>query len=410
MKISRLVITVVTVVVLSGVGFAALNGAVVSAQGGSGPGLVVFSSNRSGNYEIYVLDPNTGLSTQLTNNPANDISPVWSSDGSQIAFVSDRDGDYELYVMKADGTGLLQLTNNLAQDVQPRWQPGDQQIVYVSDVNAGQWDMYAITADGAVVRQLTNDTADERGPGASGAAVLPGGGVGPVVATATPGAIATAMPDAVVNSASLNVRENPGEGAKILIAIPRDTTLRILGRYQDNSWVQILTPTNVTGWVYRPLLTVNIDLAKVPVVNATFMAPPPTATPTPVATAVPASSANLVAGVVVLDPSTQNCGQTFNVGFDVANLGTVATSASGIVSLIDVRTADGSVQGTTTGGYPVLSPGQTFRVTMPLTISTWYNEQHTITLVIDPNNQIPESVENDNTRTITYTLQKASCP
>jgi dipeptidyl aminopeptidase/acylaminoacyl peptidase len=411
MKISRLVLTIVTVFMLSGVSFAALNGAAVFAQGGaSGPGLVVFTSNRSGNYEIYVLDPNTGLSTQLTNNPANDVDPVWSSDGSKIVFASDRDGDYELYLMKSDGTGLLQLTNNLAQDVQPRWQPGDQQIVYVSNVNAGQWDLYAITADGTVVRQLTNDPSDERGPGAGGAAVVPStGGVGPVVITATPGLIATTVPDAIVSSSTLNVRENPGEGARILVTIPRDTALKILGRYSDNSWVQVLTPTNVTGWVYRPLLTVNINLANVPVVNATFMAPP-TAIPTAAPTAAPSSAANLVAGIVVLEPAGPTCAQTFNVGFDVANLGTVNSSASGTVSLVDVRTADGTSQGTTIGGFPVLAPGQTFRVTMPLTISTWYNDQHTITLVIDPNNQIPESVETDNVRTITYTLAKGSCP
>ena len=47
---------------------------------------------------------------------------------------------------------------------------------------------------------------------------------------------------------------------------------------------------------------------------------------------------------------------------------------------------------------------------MPLTIATYYNEQHNINLVIDPSNQIPETVEGDNNRSISYTLQKGSCP
>ncbi len=117
-----------------------------------------------------------------------------------------------------------------------------------------------------------------------------------------------------------------------------------------------------------------------------------------------------MAGIVVFSPSTPTCAQTFNVGFDVANLGSQPTAISGTVSLVDSRAADGSQQGSTVGGFPVLQPGQTFRVTMPLTVSTWYNEQHNITLVIDPSNQIPESNESDNVRTISYTLQKGSCP
>jgi hypothetical protein len=382
-------------------------GAPVLAQGQTGPGLVVFASNRSGNYEIYVLDPATGLTTQLTNNPANDIDPQWSPDGTQIVFASDRDGDYELYVMQPDGTDVKQLTNNQAQDVLPRWQPDGADIVYVSDVN-GQWDLYAINASTGIVRQLTNDPADERGPlAAQGGGVTGPGATTPQVVTAIP--TQALLPDAVVNSATLNVRANPGTGAQILTNIPRDTPLTILGRYADNSWLQVQTPNSVIGWVSTSLVTVNINLANVPVVNVQFIAPPPTLTPIP-ATPVPSSGANLVGGVVVFDPGQPTCQQTFTVGFDVANLGTQPTAFSGTVSLVDTRAADGSQQGNTIGGFPILQPGQTFRVNMPLTISTWYNEQHNITLVIDPGNQIPESTKSDNVRTVSYTLQKGGCP
>jgi subtilase family serine protease len=142
---------------------------------------------------------------------------------------------------------------------------------------------------------------------------------------------------------------------------------------------------------------------------ARIVPPPPPATATPAPTATPMSQANLVAGIVVLDPASPTCAQTFNVGFDVANLGSEATAFSGTVSLVDSRAADGSIQGTTIGGFPVLLPGQTFRVNMPLTISTWYNEVHRIVLTIDPSNQIPESNESDNVRTIEYTLAQGAC-
>ncbi len=101
------------------------------------------------------------------------------------------------------------------------------------------------------------------------------------------------------------------------------------------------------------------------------------------------SNVNLVAGIVELNPGQPTCQQTFNIGLDVANLGS-EVSASGTISVTDVRSADGSTQETTIGGFPALQPQQTFRVNMPLTVSTWYNEEHTIILIIDPNNQIPE--------------------
>ncbi len=284
-KTGRLLLTVALAFALAGVAFAALQGVAVLAQADTGPGLIVFASDRSGNYEIYVLDPQTGLTTQLTNDPGNDVEPQWSPDGEKIVFASDRDGDYELYIMNADGTDLVKLTNNMAEDRQPRWQPDGQNIVYVSDVN-GQWDLYLISADGMTVRQLTNDAADERGPGGAAEGALPPG----AVATATQAIVVTptvTLPDGVVNATTLNVRANPGEGASILTKVNRDTPLKILGRYFDNSWIQVQLPNGVVGWVYRPLVTVNIDLTTVPVLSVQFIAPPPTATPTPAATAAP---------------------------------------------------------------------------------------------------------------------------
>ena len=235
-KTGRLLLTVALAFALAGVAFAALQGVAVLAQADTGPGLIVFASDRSGNYEIYVLDPQTGLTTQLTNDPGNDVEPQWSPDGEKIVFASDRDGDYELYIMNADGTDLVKLTNNMAES--PRWQPDGQNIVYVSDVN-GQWDLYLISADGMTVRQLTNDAADERGPGGAAEGVLPPAAVTTQAIVATP---TVTLPDGVVNATTLNVRANPGEGASILTKVNRDTPLKILGRYFDNSWIQVQLP------------------------------------------------------------------------------------------------------------------------------------------------------------------------
>ncbi len=321
-KRGRLLLTAVLAFALAGIAFAALQGAAVLAQGDTGPGLAVFASDRSGNYEIYVLDPQTGLTTQLTNDPGNDVEPQWSPDGEQIVFASDRDGDYELYIMNADGTDLVKLTNNMAEDRQPRWQPDGQHIVYVSDVN-GQWDLYVISADGKTVRQLTNDAADERGPGWAAEGELPPGPVPTqaIVATPTP-----QTPDAVVNAATLNVRANPGEGATVLTRVTRDTPLRILGRYFDNTWVQVQLPDGTVGWVFRPLLRVNIDLSTVQIINVQFIAPPPTATPTPAATVAPQTIIEFWADRTVIPP-----GQCATLSWRVEGIREVYFQGTGVV-------------------------------------------------------------------------------
>ena len=85
--------------------------------------MIAFSSNRDGNFEIYVMKADGSQQTRLTNNPAFENRPSWSPDGERIAFISDRDGNREIYFMKADGSQQTRLTNNSAFDARPMWRP-----------------------------------------------------------------------------------------------------------------------------------------------------------------------------------------------------------------------------------------------------------------------------------------------
>lgn len=283
MKLSRSLWVMMLAIALVGGAFLALQGTPADAQDDEGPGLIVYASDETGNYEIFTLDPETGELLQLTDDPAVDTHPMWSPDGEQIVFSSDRDGDFEIYVMDADGSNLLQLTRNEADDVQPRWQPGGEYILYVSNVN-GNWDLYVVSADGLVVRQLSNDPFDERHFGAAEEADEGEQVVEPEVPGVTPTPPPAAQPDATVDVSRLNLRGNPGEGANVLTVLNEGDPLTILGRRFDNSWVQVRTATGTIGWVSAPLLNINIQLANVPVVDAPFFAPP-----TPVPTAIPAT-------------------------------------------------------------------------------------------------------------------------
>jgi hypothetical protein len=89
-------------------------------------------SNRTGDYDIYRYDlEGSGLQLQLSlAQPAKVVSDdsavegaaTWSPDGKQIAFSSNRDGDFEVYVMNADGGPQRQLTHNAVDDIVLDWQ------------------------------------------------------------------------------------------------------------------------------------------------------------------------------------------------------------------------------------------------------------------------------------------------
>ena len=95
-----------------------------------------------------------GTKQFLTENGVPDESPAWSPDGNQIAFVSERTGDFEIHVMNADGSEVRQLTASPREDWQPSWSPDGKHIVFAS-VRTGDWEIYVMDADGANVHQLT---------------------------------------------------------------------------------------------------------------------------------------------------------------------------------------------------------------------------------------------------------------
>lgn len=83
---------------------------------------IAYTSNRSGNSEIYLMNANGTNQVRLTNNPLSDAAnPCWSPDGTKIAFRDSVIGD--IIAMNADGSGLQNISNrNGSADTQPSWQ------------------------------------------------------------------------------------------------------------------------------------------------------------------------------------------------------------------------------------------------------------------------------------------------
>lgn len=111
---------------------------------------IVFDSDREDKDEIYVIDVESLIWTQLTANDVWDSDPAWSPKGSEIAFVSTREGDYAIYIMDVEGSAVRKLTAGQT----PAWSPDGSRIAF-SVHNDG---MFVINADGSGVHRLTDSS------------------------------------------------------------------------------------------------------------------------------------------------------------------------------------------------------------------------------------------------------------
>jgi TolB protein len=73
-----------------------------------------------------------------------DYRPQWSPDGKWLAFTSNRDGNYEIYLMRPDGTELRNLTQHPALDDHAAWFPDGSGLAFVSTRDGG-FDVYRMS-------------------------------------------------------------------------------------------------------------------------------------------------------------------------------------------------------------------------------------------------------------------------
>jgi Tol biopolymer transport system component len=114
--------------------------------------------------EIMVINVVGGGPSNVTNHPAQESSPAWSPDGSKIAFASDRDGQVELYLMNPEGSSVVRLTSGVGFISEPAWSPDAARIAFTCVVESGNVDICVVNADGAGFGRLTTDPAYDSGP------------------------------------------------------------------------------------------------------------------------------------------------------------------------------------------------------------------------------------------------------
>ena len=74
---------------------------------------IMFTSNRDGDWDIYMMSLSDRSVTNLTNNDADDGFGSYSADGGAITFLSNRDGILNPFMMNADGGNQRAVANDL---------------------------------------------------------------------------------------------------------------------------------------------------------------------------------------------------------------------------------------------------------------------------------------------------------
>jgi TolB protein len=127
------------------------------AGGGSLAGHeLLVATFRTGDTEIFLVDPDLGDARNLTRSPrSRERYPSWSPDGMQIAFNSDRDGTFNLYVVGADGANLRQLTHE-KRGVEAGMQSwtADGKWIYFGLFGKGEPRMCRIAPDGSGFQEV----------------------------------------------------------------------------------------------------------------------------------------------------------------------------------------------------------------------------------------------------------------
>ncbi len=76
-------------------------------------GRIVFTTEASGNPDVWIMGSDGSRRVQLTSTPGQDISPRVTPDGKYVVFVSDRDGGLRFWRMGLDGSGAMRLSADL---------------------------------------------------------------------------------------------------------------------------------------------------------------------------------------------------------------------------------------------------------------------------------------------------------
>jgi Tol biopolymer transport system component len=108
---------------------------------------VLFSSNRSGNLDLWMIATDGGTVRRVTDDGAEDWDPAFTPDGTKIVWSSGRSGNLEIWIANSDGSDAKQISKDGVDAENPTATADGQWIVYNS-FNPAKPGIWKVRADG----------------------------------------------------------------------------------------------------------------------------------------------------------------------------------------------------------------------------------------------------------------------
>jgi TolB protein len=132
----------------------------------SAPGTkIAYAKLRNGNWDIF-LNNDQGTNEQArTEGRGDEHSPKFNKNGSRIVFVIGAGDSQEVWRMDSNGENVVRLTENAFADFMPNFTSGTD-VIFVSN-RTGNNEIWIMEGDGADPFQITNDAGDDTMPSAA---------------------------------------------------------------------------------------------------------------------------------------------------------------------------------------------------------------------------------------------------
>jgi TolB protein len=132
----------------------------------SGKEKIVFTSDRTGNQEVWISDLDGSNQIQLTFDPGYDGYPRLSPNGEKILFISNRDGVSNAWMMNIDGTDQYKISETLISNHGGAWSPDGKRIAtsyQYGGAGSQRTKLFVFNADGSNITKIYEDVGRSEG-------------------------------------------------------------------------------------------------------------------------------------------------------------------------------------------------------------------------------------------------------
>ncbi|MCL2330706.1 MAG: DPP IV N-terminal domain-containing protein [Phycisphaerae bacterium] len=108
---------------------------------------MVFASTRHYPYpKLYIKNVDGQAITQLTDDRCADVQPCFSPDGQHIAFASNRSGNWDIWIIALQDGRVTQVTHAPQHEVHPSFSPDGKQLAYCQfNERSQQWELWVVS-------------------------------------------------------------------------------------------------------------------------------------------------------------------------------------------------------------------------------------------------------------------------